>query len=105
MAFLQLGNALAVRSERQSFFSLGWRSNMPLAAAVAGTVAIQLGIIYVPILQPIFATVALSPVELVVVLAASTLAFVGVELEKWLFRRRGAASGMLSPGGLVGGSG
>ena len=94
LAFLQLGHALAVRSERQSFFRLGWRTNTPLAAAVAGTVAIQLAIIYLPLLQPVFATQALSPVELAVVLVASTLAFVGVELEKWVLRRRDRGSGV-----------
>ena len=88
LAFLQLGHALAVRSERESFFRLGWRTNVPLAAAVAATVVIQLLIIYLPPLQPIFETEALSPVELAVMLAASTLAFIGVEVEKWLGRRR-----------------
>jgi Ca2+-transporting ATPase len=89
LAFLQLGHALAVRSERESFFRLGWRTNVPLAAAVLGTVAIQLLIIYLPLLQPIFETEALSPVELGVMLAVSTLVFVAVEVEKWVGRRRG----------------
>ncbi len=88
LAFLQLGHALAVRSERESFFRLGWRTNRPLAVAVAATVAIQLAIIYLPPLQPIFETEALSPVELGVMLAASTVAFIGVEIEKWVGRRR-----------------
>ncbi len=88
LAFLQLGHALAVRSETESFFTLGWRTNVPLARAVAATVAMQLAIIYLPPLQPIFETEALAPIELAVMLAASTLAFVAVEIEKWLIRRR-----------------
>jgi len=88
LALLQLGHALAVRSERESFFRLGWRTNVPLAAAVAATVATQFAIIYLPPLQPIFETEALPPVELAVMLAASTLAFLGVEIEKWMIRRR-----------------
>jgi len=88
LAFLQLGNALAVRSETLSFFTLGWRTNLPLARAVAATVAIQLAIIYLPPLQQIFETEALSPIELAVTLAASTLVFVAVEIEKWMIRRR-----------------
>src|SRR3989304_9334951 len=87
--FAQRGPALAVRSERESFFRLGWRTNVPLAAAVLGTVAIQLLIIYLPPLQPIFETEALSPVELGVMLAVSTLAFVAVEVEKGGGRGRG----------------
>jgi Ca2+-transporting ATPase len=87
LVLLQLGNALAVRSERESTFRLGWRSNLPLSAAVLGTVAIQLAIIYLPPLQGIFETQALSIVELGVVLVASTTVFVAVEVEKWLGRR------------------
>ena len=88
LALLQLGHALAVRSETQSFFTQGWRTNLPLARAAAATVVLQLAIIYLPPLQPIFETEALAPVELAVMLAASTLAFFAVEIEKWVSRRR-----------------
>jgi Ca2+-transporting ATPase len=87
LVLLQLGNALAVRSERQSFFQLGWRTNVALSAAVAATLLIQLAIVYVSPLQPIFATQSLSPMELGVVLAASTLVFAAIEVEKWAGRR------------------
>jgi Ca2+-transporting ATPase len=90
LALLQLGNALAVRSERLSVFTLGIRTNVPLALAVGGTLLVQLALIYVPALQPIFVTEALGPQELVVVLVASTAAFVAVEAEKLILRRRGA---------------
>jgi Ca2+-transporting ATPase len=92
LALLQLGNALAVRSERVSFFSLGLGTNRPLALAVGGTLLVQLALIYVPALQPIFVTEALGAAELVVVLVASTAAFVAVELEKLVLRRRGRRS-------------
>ncbi|MCJ7710255.1 MAG: HAD-IC family P-type ATPase, partial [Chloroflexi bacterium] len=88
LAFLQLGLALAVRSETVSFFTLGWRTNLPLARAVIATVAIQLAIIYVPLLQPIFETEALAPAELVAMLGASSIGFVAVEIHKWVIRRR-----------------
>jgi Ca2+-transporting ATPase len=88
LALLQLGNALAVRSERLSVFSLGVRTNLPLALAVGGTLLVQLALIYLPALQPIFVTEALGVEELVIVLLASTAAFVAVELEKVLIRRR-----------------
>jgi CBS domain-containing protein len=51
LALLQLGHALAVRSERESFFSLGAWSNPFLLGAVVGAVAVQLAILYVPVLQ------------------------------------------------------
>jgi Ca2+-transporting ATPase len=90
LSLLQLGHALAVRSERTSTFVLGLRSNLPLAFAVIATLVIQLALIYVPALQPIFVTEALGAPELIVVLTASTAAFVAVELEKLVLRRRGA---------------
>ena len=90
LSLLQLGHALAVRSERTSTFSLGLRSNLPLALAVGGTLVIQLALVYVPALQPIFVTEALGLEELAIVLVASTAAFVAVELEKAAFRRRDA---------------
>jgi len=87
LALLQLGHALAVRSERESFFSLGVWSNPLLLAAVAGTFAVQLLIVYLPALQGLFDTEPLAPVQLAVVLAASTVAFIAVEIEKWVRRR------------------
>ncbi len=90
LAFLQLGHALAVRSERQSRLRLGWRTSLPLMVAIAVTVALQLATVYVPQLQPVFGTGALASVELAVVLAASPLAFVAVEGVKWLQQQRPA---------------
>ncbi len=90
LALLQLGHALAIRSERWSLFQLGWRSNRPLSLTVAASVAVQLAIVYLPFLQPIFTTQALGPLELVVVLAASSVAFLLVEAGKWRGRRRAA---------------
>ena len=50
----------------------------------------QLAVVYVPPLQGLFQTQALGPEELVVVALASTVAFLLVEAEKWLRRRRRA---------------
>jgi Ca2+-transporting ATPase len=92
LALLQLGHALAVRSEHESFFTLGARSNPFLLAAVLGAVAVQLAILHLPALQRLFDTQALSPFQLAAVLLASTAAFVAVEIEKWLIRRRSRRS-------------
>jgi Ca2+-transporting ATPase len=92
LALLQLGNALAVRSETESLFRLGLRSNMALTVAVVATLVVQLALVYVPLLQPIFVTEALSAGQLAVVLVAASLGFVAVETEKWL-RRRGRPAG------------
>ncbi|ABA21523.1 ATPase, E1-E2 type [Trichormus variabilis ATCC 29413] len=84
----QMGNALAIRSERDSLWQIGLLSNKPILAAVILTLVLQLAVIYLPVLQNIFATVALSPLDLGVSLILSTLVFWGVELKKWLMRRR-----------------
>ncbi len=96
LALLQLGNALAIRSERESFFRLGLRSNVPLTIAVALTLLLQLALIYVAPLQPVFETEPLTAAQLIIVLGASTLGFAAVEVEKAVRRSRVRRS---SPGG------
>jgi Ca2+-transporting ATPase len=84
----QMGHVLAVRSERESFFAQAFFSNKPLLGAVLLTFLLQMAVLYLPPLQPIFRTQALEPHELAVCLVLSTVVFWTVELEKWL-RRRG----------------
>ncbi|KPK14356.1 MAG: ATPase, partial [Nitrospira bacterium SG8_3] len=83
----QLGHVMAIRSDRESLFVQGLLSNGPLLLAVLLTVGLQVATIYVPVLQGIFKTQALSVGELALSLAASTLVFWAVEVEK-VFRRR-----------------
>jgi Ca2+-transporting ATPase len=88
LALLQLGNALAVRSERESVFRLGLRSNPWLIVAVLAATVIQLSIVYLPFLQDVFHTEALDGTQIAVVVVASSTVFWAVEAEKWLRRRR-----------------
>ena len=88
LALLQLGHALAVRSERQSLRTLGITTNRPLLWAVGATFALQLLVIYWPPAQELLTTEALSLLDLAIVLAASTGVFWAVELEKALHRKR-----------------
>ncbi|MGW8224743.1 MAG: cation-translocating P-type ATPase, partial [Anaerolineales bacterium] len=83
----QMGNALALRSERESLFKIGLFSNKPALNAVLLTLVLQLAVIYVPFLQSVFKTNALSWQELLVSLLLSTIVFWGVELDKLLKRR------------------
>ena len=94
LALSQMGNALAVRSDRDSLFSLGLRSNMALVGAVLLTVLLQAAVVYVPFLQDIFGTHALSGSQLAISLGLSAIVFVAVEIVKWVRRRR-------EPGGIV----
>ena len=87
LALLQLGHALAIRSETDSLFRMGLRSNLPLTIAVAATFVVQMALIFIPALQPIFGTMALTLPQLALVLVASTSGFAAVEVEKWFGRR------------------
>jgi len=82
----QLGHVMAIRSEKESLFSMGIFSNKPLAAAVVVTFLLQMATIYVPALNPIFKTEPLSMNELILCLVLSSVVFFAVEFEKWLIR-------------------
>ena len=84
----QMGNALAVRSERESLFSIGLFTNKALLGAVLLTFVLQIAITYVPLLQNIFGTQALTARELTIALLASTVVFSVSEAWKWALRRR-----------------
>jgi ATPase, P-type (transporting), HAD superfamily, subfamily IC len=88
LALSQMGHVLAIRSERESLFSQGLFSNKPLLGSVLLTFGLQMAVLYVPVLQPIFKTDALSLDELLLCLALSSVVFFVVEIEKWM-RRRG----------------
>jgi Ca2+-transporting ATPase len=84
----QMGNVLAIRSSRESLISIGLLSNKPMLGAVLLTFVLQIAVVYTPFLQEIFETTALSPADLAVSLGASTVVFIGVELQKWFLRRK-----------------
>ncbi|MGB1250243.1 MAG: cation-translocating P-type ATPase [Candidatus Promineifilaceae bacterium] len=86
----QMGNALAIRSNRESVFTLGFRSNMLLVYAILLTFVLQLAVIYVPFLQAIFDTTALSFGDLLLTLVLSSIVFLAIELEKLIKRQRTA---------------
>ena len=59
LCFLQLGNALCVRSMHHSLFSAGFFANRSMWGAIALTIGLQLLIVYVPFLHPVFKTTTL----------------------------------------------
>jgi Ca2+-transporting ATPase len=86
----QMGNALAIRSSRDSLFKIGLLSNKFMLFSVALTFALQMGILYTP-LRHVFDTAPLSLADLVICLAASTVVFWLVEAKKlWVRWRYGA---------------
>ena len=83
----QLAHVMAIRSERNSLFAIGFGSNPLMLAAVAITFLLQLATLYVPLLNRIFHTIPLSVGELAACIALSLIVFVAVETEKLLTRR------------------
>jgi len=88
LCFAQLTYVLAIRSERQSLFTLGFGSNLALLGTVVLTVTLQLLIVYVPALQSLFKTAPLSPLELALAFAIALVVFATVEAHKLLLRWR-----------------
>lgn len=98
LTFCQMAHVMAIRSERDSLFTISVWSNRPLLGAVILTMLLQLFLIYVPALREIFRTVALPPRDLALTLVLSAVIFAAVEIEKWFVRRRMAATGRSSGG-------
>ena len=75
-------NALSCRSETKSVFQLGLLSNKPLAVAIAVSVLAQVAVIYVPPLQGVFQTEALSAWDLGLATAVASSVLVVDEVRK-----------------------
>lgn len=84
----QMGHVLAIRSERVSLFRAGVLANKFLLGAVALTVALQMAIVYAPVLEGVFKTRPLSAWDLAISVALSAVVFCAVECEKWIARGR-----------------
>jgi len=89
----QLVLVLSLRSERDSFFTIGAFSNAPLLAIVGLTFALQMMVTYAPFWQRVLKTHALTAEELGVSLAMATVPFAADEARKWVRRARRANEG------------
>jgi len=88
LCLAQMGNALAIRSDRLRLTQLGLFTNRPLVGAVVLTFLLQMAVVYVPFLQRIFDTQPLTAVQLAISLALSSIVFLAVETSKWIRQRR-----------------
>jgi Ca2+-transporting ATPase len=94
LTMCQMFIVLAIRSDREGLHAIGVLSNKHLAGAVLFTFLLQLAVIYVPALNPIFKTAPLNVQELAIALLLPAVVLVMVELEKvairrgWLYRER-----------------
>jgi Ca2+-transporting ATPase len=87
LALGQIAHVIAIHAgERELLIRVGFRKNMLMLYAVAGTLLLQLAVIYLPFLQRIFDTYPLGARELLMSLGLATIMFVVVELAK-VFRQ------------------
>jgi Ca2+-transporting ATPase len=83
----QMGHALALRSHRESTFSVGFTGNKLLLGAVVVTIVLQTAAVYMPFFNHVFNTTPLTAAQLLICIVLSTVVFWGAEIEKWAVRR------------------
>jgi P-type Ca2+ transporter type 2C len=88
IAFMQVGQALASRSDTLSVFSLGVRTNVVIFIMILLVVGLQLVAIYFPPLVVVFQVTPLSLDNLALCAGLGTLPFMAIEAGKWITRKR-----------------
>ena len=84
------GNALALRTDRQSLFRVGLFSNRLLLGGLAGVVLILLALSYAPLLQGLFLTAPLTGRDLLFLLIFPPIQVLADEVRKaWVRHRHG----------------
>lgn len=88
LCFVQLGNALSVRSFYHSMFTSGIFANRGMWGAIVLTLMLQLLIVYVPFLQTIFKTTALNLEIMSIALLLTLAAVLCIEFVKYLNKEK-----------------
>lgn len=88
LCFVQLANALSVRSVYHSVFTGGIFANRGMWGTIVLTVALQLFIVYVPFLQSIFKTKTLTRDVMIPILIVTVACALCIELVKYVSRQR-----------------
>ena len=88
MTISQMFHVLAIRLDRESLFTATPRSNPLLYGAVLVTLLLQFALVYVPFLQDVFGTQALSAREMLIAFAISSAILWVIEVQKLVIRRR-----------------
>jgi len=87
MTVSELFQALNCRSQTVSLFKLGLFTNMKLVFATMGSLALQVAIMFTPFTQRIFRVEALGLVDMIVLIAISSLPLWAMEAAKLVNRR------------------
>ena len=91
----QMFHVMAIRLDRDSLFKAGPFSNRLLFGAVMITILLQFALVYVPFMQGVFGTQALSVSHILIAFALSSIIFWVIEAQKWVIRHtdRGGDAG------------
>jgi Ca2+-transporting ATPase len=87
LSISELVRAYTSRSERYSLWAIGVFTNKWMQWAVLSSLAILLGIIYLPFLQPVFGTTSLNTQDWMVMLPLILVPSVAAEVNKWVLRK------------------
>jgi Ca2+-transporting ATPase len=88
LSFSELLRAFTARSERYPLLKIGVLSNRRMFYAVAGSLILLVGVVYLPPLQRIFDTVSLGLPQWELMLPLLFVPAVAAEVTKWLTGRR-----------------
>ncbi len=88
LCFIQLANALSVRSAYHSIFNRHLFANRGMWGAIILTVMLQLLIVYLPFTESIFKTTALDWTIMLMILAITVACILGIELIKYLSNKK-----------------
>ncbi len=86
----QIGTAFAVRTDHASLRSVGVLANKFLLGGIAFSLAFAALLIYLPAMQSVFGTAALSPAQLAIVAPFPFIVWGADELRRLIIRRRKA---------------
>ncbi|MCC7537927.1 MAG: HAD-IC family P-type ATPase [Deltaproteobacteria bacterium] len=91
IAFFQVFYLFSCRSLRDSVLDIGLLSNKAVYLGIGALVALQLALVYLPVMNVLFGTAPLPPAELGKSLLVASVVVPVVTIEKW-WRRRTAGS-------------
>jgi len=83
----QVGNGFAMRTHRQSIFRVGFFSNRMLLWGIGAMLVAQAALVYVPVLQKIFGTAALTWQEWAFLSLFAPVLLIADEIRKFFLRR------------------
>jgi calcium-translocating P-type ATPase len=97
MIFGQIGTAFAVRTQRESLWSVGVLSNRYLLLGIAGELAVAAVCVYAPPMQSLLGTAAPPTRDLLLLLPFPLIVWGADELRRYDIRRRSRSSATRGP--------